>query len=113
MNGRRLEDVTEARISDEAKGTLGAVAGVLLFVLALVALMVLVAGCVGPTKLEYQSFVSASRAFYNDVAPLASEALAGPAYQDDTGKQIKRNHEGELRDYGLALEQAEARAAGK
>lgn len=102
-------DVTVPVVPKEVKD-LGYVTGGVFLVIVLVALMVLLAGCVGPTKAEYRAFVDATRAFYDDVAPLCSEDLAGPAYRDVTGRQLKKNHEGELHDFGLALEQAEARA---
>jgi hypothetical protein len=59
------------------------------------------------TKDEHRAFVESSRAFFNAVAPVFSEAIAGDASLSQRNKQ---NRLGVVEDYQRALSAAEGRA---
>lgn len=77
--------------------------------LVLLAFAFLATGCGVVSKAEYETFVKASRDFYDRAAPIVTTTVASDPNLND---QSKKNRVGFVDDYRLALESAEARAAG-
>jgi hypothetical protein len=73
-------------------------------ILALVFMLLFLSGCI--SKAEHKSFVEASRAYFDTVAPVYSHAIETDAALSE---QSKRNRLGIQKDYATALQLAEER----